>query len=461
MEVNEEMMKQMLAMLNAQQTKQNEEADWKAELLKDGKGKVLNDVTNYLLYLNKSDKYKGQIKYNDYMQQKEVFGQEFDDFIMNRIYNDFEREFGFCSHAKMDSALFEAFDTNRYNPVIDYLKSIEWDGIERCGNLFIDLLDADDTELNKAMTMKWFMAAVKRVIEPGCKFDNIIVLQGNQGIGKSSICELLSRGFFNTISLSEIGNKDLIDKLNKTWIAIIDELDTFNKKEMSTIKTFLSLNTDCARLAFERNTRTFKRHCVFIGSTNDETFLRDSTSSVERRFWVIKCNKEKMDGKIREVLTNEYVNQLWAEAYHKLNLDFNQYLDIDKSLQEDFANTMREFKTYTDDVVIDYIKEILDRKYYLDNKGEFEDAMDILNQYNKTKMYDNNGFINKIPMAALHWVLKSVYKEDRPSKYIALALSQEWEYKPISYKGKTHKGLYRKNQIEIEEKTENINELPF
>ena len=76
-------------------------------------------------------------------------------------------------------------------------------------------------------------------------------------------------------------------------------------EEMSTIKTFLSLNTDCARLAFERNTRTFKRHCVFIGSTNDETFLRDSTSSVERRFWVIKCNKQHMDGKIREVLTKE------------------------------------------------------------------------------------------------------------------------------------------------------------
>lgn len=461
MEVNEEMMKKMLTMLNAQQTKQNEEAGWKAELIKDEKGKILNHIDNYILFLTKSDKYKGQIKYNEYLQQREIFGREFTDFDLSIIYNDCERETTLYNHSKIDTALGEIFDTNRYNPVLNYVNNLKWDGIERCENLFIDLLEADNTELNKAMTMKWFMAAVKRVIEPGCKFDNIIVLQGNQGIGKSTICELLSKGFFNTISLSEIGNKDLVDKLNKTWIAIIDELDTFNKKEMSTIKTFLSLNSDSTRLAYGRFTQTFKRHCVFIGSTNDDTFLRDSTSSVERRFWVIRCNKQSMDGKIRNTLTEEYVNQLWAEASYKLNTDFNQYLDIDKSLQETFANTMREFKTYTDDKVIDYVNEILNKKYYLRDNDEFEDGIDFLNQYNKTNIYETNKYINKIPMSYLLYVLKSVYHEDRSSKYIALALSQDWTYKSIRYNGNPCKGLSRNNPIIIEKEKDTTNGLPF
>lgn len=437
--------------------------DWKNQLIKDPKsGKVLNDINNYILFFNECPKYKGQLKYNEFLQQKEIFNREFTDFDLNNIYNDCERETTLSIHSKIDSALSEIFDKNRYNPIINYLNTLKWDGQERIAKLFIDLLDADDTILNKEMTKKWFIAAVKRIYEPGCKFDNIVVLQGNQGIGKSSICELISLNFANTISLSEIGNKDLIDKLNKTWIAIIDELDTFNRKEMSTIKTFLSVSQDSVRLSYGRNTSTFKRHCVFIGSTNDDTFLRDSTSSVERRFWVIRCNKLSMDGKIRQTLTEEYINQLWAEAVYYYTQDPKQYLDIPKELQDEFASTMRDFKTYTDDKVIDYARDILDADYNLKPNGEFEDAMDMLNQYTKKEMYDTikGSKINKIPMSALLWVLKSVYHEDRPNKYLALALSDEWEYKVIKYKGKPFKGLYRKEEISNNIQ-ENISELPF
>ena len=463
-ELNPNDLQKLAALIsNQMSTEKKESTNWKDELKKDPKSnKVLNDIDNYILFMNECPKYKDQLKYNEFLQQKEIFGREFTDFDLNNIYNDCERETSLSTHAKIDSALSEVFDKNRYNPILNYLKDLHWDGNERIAELFINLLDADDTLLNREMTKKWFIAAVKRIYEPGCKFDNIIVLQGNQGIGKSSICELISMNFANTISLSEIGNKDLIDKLNKTWIAIIDELDTFNRKEMSTIKTFLSVSQDSVRLSYGRNTSTFKRHCVFIGSTNDDTFLRDSTSSVERRFWVIKCNKQSMDGKIRETLTKDYIDQLWAEAVTYYQNNTSQYLDIDKELQDEFAKTMREFKTYNNDTVIDYIRDILDTEYVLKPNGEFEDPMDFVNQYTKKDVYADCLMhkINKIPMSAITFILKNVYKEERNPKVIALALSDEWEYKRISYKGQTKLGLYRKNQIMYDNHEKN-NELPF
>lgn len=449
-------------LFNKISSEEKEKNSWKELLMKDDKGKIINHIDNYLVFLNECPKYKGHIKYNMFLQQKELFDKPFEDETIDVVRNDCERETGLSTKVKFDQALSEVLINNSYNPVIDYFNKLEWDHKERIGTIFIDLLDADDTVLNKEMTKRWFIAAVKRVYEPGCKFDNMIVLQGNQGIGKSSICELISMNFANTISLSEIGNKDLVDKLNKTWIAIIDEMDTFNRKEMSTIKTFLSLGSDSTRLAYGRYTKKFDRKCIFIGSTNDDTFLRDSTSSVERRFWIIRCNKLTMDGKIREVLTQDYIDQLWAEAVYLYNANKEQYLDIPSYLQNDFASTMREFKTYTDDKVVDYARDILDANYNFNDKGEFDDAMDILNQYTKKDVYDINfgAKINKIPMSALLWVLKSVYHEDRSAKYLALALSDEWEYKSIRYKEKVFKGLIRKEYISNNIK-EIEDELPF
>lgn len=441
----EKLAQTMMANMQKAQESAEKEQSWKSRLTHGKDGLVKNSIDNYILFLTEDPRYKGLLKYNEFLVQREYKGKEFTDFDLNIIYNNCEREIGLSAHQKIDSALWEVFDKNRYNPVYDYVTNLTWDGKERISRLFIDLLEADDTRLNMEMTKKWFIAAIKRVIEPGCKFDNIIVLQGGQGIGKSSICELISKSFFNTVSLAEIGNKDLVDKLNKTWIAIIDELDTFNKKEMSTIKTFLSLTNDSTRLAYAKNTNTYQRHCVFIGSTNDDTFLRDSTSSVERRFWVIKCNKTERDNKIRTVLTDEYINQLWAEAYHYYKEDPNQYLDISAEMTKDFEETQRDFKTYTDDTCIDNVRDILDRAYCTKN-GEFNSPQTFLNQYNGSFVPEGETEkLYKVPMNYLTYVLKSFFKEERSAKYIALALSNEWEYKTIKYNGKACKGLYRKD----------------
>lgn len=413
-------------------------------------GRVRSSINNYLTYLSQSEKYKDKLRYNEFTKQQEFNGRAFNEFDLNILYNDIERELGISSRKKADSALMEVFNKNKYNPIIDYLNSVQWDGEKRIEKLFIDLLDADDTELNRYMTKVWFVAAVKRIFEPGCKFDNMIVLQGEQGIGKTSICDLISLNYSNNISLNEIGSKDLINKLNRTWIAVVDELDSFNKKEMSNIKTFISTRQDTARLAYGRYAESYLRHNVFIGSTNDTTFLRDNTSIVERRFWVIKCHKTSKDGRIFEVLTDDYIGQLWAEAVHYYKENPNMYLDIPKKMMEDFSKEMQQFKTYTDDVVIDYVNSILDKQYKLNQKGEFESEMDFLEQYNGDKNYGDLIVerIDKIPFSYLRFVLKRVYNEERKGSYIGNGLGDKWKYKSIRYKDNSCKGFERQNVTE-------------
>ena len=450
-------------LMKKKEAEEKKQFPWKDELFKDSKGKIQNRIENYLIYFNESEKYAGKLKYNEFLQQKEFDGKEWSDFDEDIAANDIERDLGLSNASKVKNSLSEIFYQNRYNPVQEYLRNLTWDGKKRVEEVFITLLEADDTELNRAMSKKWFMAAVKRVLFPGCKFDNILIFQGAQGIGKTTICERISKGFSNVVLLSEITNKDIIDKLNKTWIGIVDEMDAFSKKDMTTVKTFLSTAVDSMRPAYGRNTKSYPRHSVFIGSTNDDTFLRDSTSSTERRFWIMKSHKEKYTPIVNELLTDEYVDQLWAEAYHELMSDVNQYLDIDSSLQEDFASEQKQYKKYNDDYIIDYVKEILDKPYSLVN-GCFNDDNDFLRQFRGDALYTGSpkSYINKIPMSSLMYVLKKEFGETKHAKYITDALSGEWKYVRIRYKGKSPWGLYRlqQNDNQLVEDFEN-DELPI
>ena len=108
---------------------QNEKNDcnWKTQLEYDQKGNIKNSITNYIIYLTESSNYKGKLRFNDFTKQKEFDGREFNDFDLNKLYNDIERDLGLSTRYKIDSALMEVFLMNKYNPIIDYLNSVEWD----------------------------------------------------------------------------------------------------------------------------------------------------------------------------------------------------------------------------------------------------------------------------------------------------------------------------------------------
>ena len=440
--------------------------DWKDEVewIQEN-GKLKNTIRNYELFVQYHPKYAGKLKYNAFLQQLELDGILFDDAYWNQLYRDCEVEIGLSTSSTMDKVVKMLPITNPYNPAIDYLKECgeKWDGENRIDELFIKLLDAEDNELNRKLTSKWFMAAVKRILYPGSKFDNMLILQGSQGIGKSTICEKLANGFYNSMSLDEIGSKDLVDKMNKSWFMIIDEMDAFNKKEMSAIKEFLSKTKDSARLAYGRTTNEYLRHCVFIGSTNEPTFLKDTSSPVERRFWIIKCNKTKMDSAISDYLTKETVDQIWGEVFRRFKENENVYLDLEKELQDEFAKVMNEFKTSNDDDGVNLVRDILSRTYKLNEKGEFNDYDDFLRQVSGDIRYEHqNQHINRIPVYWLSLILSNKYHINRSGRFIGQGLQDEWKYQSARYHKRSEKCIVRNVELLDEpQKEESVGELPF
>lgn len=418
-----------------------EKTPWWDTLEKDDKGRVYKTPQNIMIFLENHPKYAGKLKYNNYERNKEYDGKSFTDLDQSVVHNDVCRYLGFFNKGMTDAALDEVFTKHRYNPVEDYLWSLKWDGKKRIDSLFIDLLGADDTKLNRAFTRKWMVAAIKRTMKPGCKFDNIIILQGAGGIGKSTLCERLAKKFFSEMSLGEIDGKDIVHKMNMTWIAIIDEMDNMNRKDMSSIKSFLSRTKEVTRLAYAKFPEPYFRHCVFIGSINDETFLRDTTSNVERRFWVIKCNNKTRGSEVYKKMTDEYVDQLWAEAFNYYIEDPEQYLDLEPSLYDDFEKTQRQFKSYNDDDVVDFIKETLNKQYRINKEGEVTD----LNQLEDSLSVGEKYYIDKIKGRTLSELISRECHKERSRQYLKTALEGEWEYKDTWFKteNKTMKAWVR------------------
>lgn len=178
--------------------------------------------------------------------------------------------------------------------------------------LLIDYLGAEDNSYVRAVTRKTLCAAVRRVQEPGVKFDTMLVLNGPQGIGKSTlISRLAGEWFSDSLNLSDTKDKTAAEKLQGYWILEIGELAGLRKAEVETLRSFLSRQNDIYRAAFGRRATPHPRQCIFFGTTNAESgYLRDTTGN--RRFWPVKTP----GGGIKHSweLTTEDICQIWAEV---------------------------------------------------------------------------------------------------------------------------------------------------
>lgn len=213
-----------------------------------------------------------------------------------------------------DVAFTKIADDRHFHPVRDYLDSLpEWDGIERVENLFIRYLQADDTPHVRAVTRKTFAAAVARVYVPGIKFDCVPVLDGDQGIGKSTIVKDLvtSEYYSETLSLTDMDDKSGAEKLQGFWAVEIGELAGMKKADIEKVKAFLSTCDDKYRPSYGKVVESHPRQCIIIATVNGERgYLRDITGN--RRFWIIKLHQKKQ--KKTWDFTPEYRAQFWAEA---------------------------------------------------------------------------------------------------------------------------------------------------
>lgn len=200
-----------------------------------------------------------------------------------------------------------------YDPLVDWLDALpDWDGEQRVETLFIRNGGAPDVPIVRAMTRCWLVGAIKRAREPGAKFDNIMVLEGPQGHGKSSALGALvpDPGFFTDCLAVGDNPKITIEQTRGKWIVELAELAGFSRREISRTKAFASRTHDAARLAYDRHTKTVGRRFALAASFNPDAsgqYFTDPTGS--RRFWPIQITK-KIDP---EAIANER-DQLWAEA---------------------------------------------------------------------------------------------------------------------------------------------------
>ena len=209
------------------------------------------------------------------------------------------------------SAIFEAMiqlcNENSFHPVREYLESLEWDGVPRISTWVKDYLGGDAPEPYLSdISRKWLIAAVARIYEPGKKFDWMIIFQGLQGIGKSSVGNILASDKWFSDGIPDLQDKDAAMNLQGQWIVEMGELSQMRKGDVEIVKAFLTRRIDKVRPPYGKRMVESKRQGVFFGTTNAETFLKDKSGN--RRFMPVEVHEVDFVGLKRDR------DQLWAEA---------------------------------------------------------------------------------------------------------------------------------------------------
>ena len=277
-----------------------------------------------------------------------------------------ERKYGISGKDKIFDAVNSVAKEAAFHPVRDYLDSCEWDGVPRVETLLIDYLGAEDSEYTRAVTRKALAAAVGRIYRPGIKFDYMLTLRGRQGLGKSALIAKLGGKWFSD-TFTTMQGKEAYEQVQGVWIVEIGELAGMKKAEAELIKLFISKTSDRFRPAYGRRIEDFPRQCVFVGTTNESQFLRDTTGN--RRFWVVDTpNDPEKD--MWDDLTPEKIKHIWGEAVSIFKAGEKLYLP--KHLEE-VAREIQE--TYEEEnpkvgIVAEYLDRLLPEDW--DSKDLFE-----------------------------------------------------------------------------------------
>ena len=222
----------------------------------------------------------------------EKFAGEITDDQVTMIRHEIANRFSFHPHiSDMYDAITARSREHMFNPVVDWLDSLKWDGVKRLETWMIDYLGADDTPYVRAVSCKTLMAAVRRAKQPGCKFDHMLILCGPQDIGKS-LCIADCAGWSDLFSDADLltkSGKEQLEAVEGKWLYEIAECDGMDRVSLTKIKAFVTRQYDRARKAYGRNRSEVPRSCIFIGTSNDKELFRDPTG--ERRSWPVGSRK--------------------------------------------------------------------------------------------------------------------------------------------------------------------------
>ncbi|MDD3513473.1 MAG: virulence-associated E family protein, partial [Synergistaceae bacterium] len=285
--------------------------------------------------------------------------------------------YGSFSARNFDIAVTKVVDDRSYHPIKDFFASLPpWDGIKRADTLLVDYLGAEDNAYTRAVTRKALCAAVTRIWTPGVKYDYILVLNGPQGIGKSTlIYKLGGEWYSDSLNLSDMNDKTAAEKLQGYWILEIGEMAGMRKADIEKVKAFVSRQDDKYRASFGRRVTPHPRQCIFFGTTNSENgYLRDITGN--RRFWTVKTPGT---GRLKPwQLEDADVRQIWAEVLTLVDHGEKLYLDVDLE-----AQAQREQKDAMEqDDREGLVKEYLERRLPVN-----WDSMDVFDRKNYLRDY--------------------------------------------------------------------------
>ncbi len=222
----------------------------------------------------------------------------------------FQLEGIFVSREDVGLAIEAVAKERCFHPVKQYLEDLQWDGEARIDRWLEDYFGAGTdpdagVRYSSAVGKRWLISAVARIMRPGCKADCCLILEGPQGIKKSTALKMLAGDWFAD-EIADLGSKDAAMQTFGVWIIELAELDAMSRAETSKIKAFMSRDMDRFRPPYGRRLVEQPRQCVFAGSVNHSTYLKDETGG--RRFWPIACGTIDIDSLARDR------DQLWAEA---------------------------------------------------------------------------------------------------------------------------------------------------
>ena len=325
--------------------------DWMSQMDLTQEGNIRSTLRNIRLALENDPQLKGRIAWDEMdllpavrgdLPWRKVEGrrgrtwQNGDDANL-RLY--LETTYHITGKDKILDGVETTARAHSYHPVRDYIRAVEWDGTPRLDALLVRYLGAEDTAYTRAVTRKTLVAAVARVFRPGVKFDYMLTIRGQQGIGKSALISRLAGDWYSD-SFGTVQGKEAYEQVRRAWIIEVGELAGMKKAEAEAIKLFISKREDQYRPAYGRQIEIYPRQCIFVGTTNESEFLRDPTGN--RRFWVVDTPDSDRRVDFRPELTDDVVHQIWAEAYHYYQQGEALYLTGEAEaealrIQEDYA----------------------------------------------------------------------------------------------------------------------------
>ena len=410
--------------------------EWKAELEYTKSGKLLCNIANIILILENDPALAGHIVHDlftgmdsakDGLPWNKNANQWTDTDDANlRVW--LEKHYDITGKEKIADALTAVLTRHSYHPIRDYLNGLTWDGVPRLDRIIIDYMGAEDSELNRAMSRKHFVAAVARVFNPGCKYDYCLIMSGAEGIGKSTLLRVMGGRWFND-SITTLEGKEGMEQLRRAWVVELGELSSIKRSDVEQVKAHLSKQVDIYRAAYARRVLEHPRQCVFCGTTNEALFLKGDTGN--RRFWVIPVVAELRKYRDWNEAIRRDRDQLWAEAVHYYKQGEPLYLS--EELEAQAKQRQQDFNDDNDDPIVAMLDKYLNTLLPVN-----WDTMDI--QARRSYLRDPDplqaeGTVKRDKVCAAEFICEQLGKDmaDKDYKYLCRRVSKmigdrpEWE----------------------------------